>query len=82
MNPRLLQEPSGLRFYLYDRPIHAGDVVIVRLGRWMAKEREIPVRIEWTYRREDPVLLYPPNGSELRCTPDAFARLEARWPDA
>lgn len=79
MNPRLVEEPSGLRFYLDDHPIHAGDVIVLLLGRWKNEPLEVPVRFEWTARREAHVWLYTPNGSELRCTPDAFQHLHARW---
>lgn len=68
-------EAGRLRYYLAGKPIHAGDLLELRLddGRWMLG------RYEWNYRKEDWPWLYFENeaGTAVNVNPDIFL---LRWP--
>lgn len=78
--PQVTQESGGPRFYLTGRGIHAGDVIIVRLGRSNGADLEVPMRFEWSYDFERDVSLYAPDLTRLRIAPREFETVHARWP--
>lgn len=49
----LRDEPSGLRHYIGDQPVHAGNTVCILTGLgWMR------CRYEWVFQRESPPVFY------------------------
>jgi len=47
--PYLVEEPGGLRFYVGETAIHAGDAIDWQGSAW---------RFEWSAREIDPIVLY------------------------
>ena len=78
-DPRLAtlrEEPGGLRFYLDEQSIHAGDVIEIETGGgWRL------VRFEWSGRRLDDVTLYERGDNPAFWFQSSmFQRVAIRWP--
>lgn len=70
----LRREAGGLRHYLDDEPLHAGELLELWLddGSWALG------RYEWTYREADPPLFFVDTETDSVITLRPGARL--RWP--
>jgi len=68
---QLKKELGGYRYYLDGRGVHAGDFLEIKIrGNWKL------ARYEWTYRRQDPSVIYL-DENPARIFPEVD---EFRWP--